>query len=173
MIIFGRWSCTQTVVFVWLQLLKINLLQVGCFRDEGYFRTNLTSPDNVLQSLALWYKYHIYMYKPMQPLGLDDYRRVSESSTPTLPIPPGKFSLSQKTVLVDWSLLGFLSIWHPLQSDSVAFSPWPKLAFKKKKKCALCLKKHGFFIATVLGSMWGLKGTGHSSFLALISGHFW
>lgn len=35
------------------------------------------------------------MYKPMQPLGLDDYRRVLESSTPTLPIPPGKFNLSE------------------------------------------------------------------------------
>lgn len=64
------------------------LLVVGCFR------TYLPTPDNELPSLALWYKYYIYEYKHIQPLGLGDYSRVSEFFTSLFSVPAGKFNLS-------------------------------------------------------------------------------
>lgn len=83
-----------------VSLRQLHLYDYNCwriclvFKDEGCFRTYQPNPDNVLPSLVLWYKYCIYTYKHMQPLGLGDHRRVSESSSDSaFPIPPGKSSL--------------------------------------------------------------------------------
>lgn len=71
------------------------------------------------------------------------------------------FYQGHRTITVEWSLLGFHSIWCPLQNSSVAFSTWHRLAFKKQTNKQTCtrFKTYGSYVVTILGGMQGLQGT--------------